>query len=762
MKKLIDSRPRFTGEGDLKQWAIEVALPWLVENLELSAGVLCGSLSEELRRKVYGLGTQDELPATINWKSNGLVISPPGTGKAVALLVDALRHYRKIYVVIPSRTQAMEVERSLDFLYHKDLGGCITAELNNKGLIEIITTGVMHQKVLDKKSDLWRNDTLLVLDEGQRTMDEDRRTQFMAAVAAQQGMNVFIFSATIAPGNIPTVMGHGPEQEALVYELTKQMHPVNIEILVGGNSIDTDRMPELNSRDKTMLIFSPTRKGVIGNAKEFNKDDYPNLASVPVTGSHLVDEQIKMIKKAQETGKTTVVCGTPGTMDSGVTIDGLSVVDIEDRRVRVDFNEHGHREVYNESLPINHIMQMVRRVGRQKRTDGGKDKVRIWTRKYREDVLQDHPEYTPMTGGSEWSPVEDIVLDAAALDIPFKEIHDYMIVNYPMDRIEAALQNMLDHGMLIVNNDESDGDGYSLTEKGLQVVNLPFESYKWRRMIVEAPDVEIKTWLALACSFSSKRAYEMFDDEVEFDFGQDSMSDILTKVTLGVEYVSINFFHSSPEEADLYQRWNAESRNLSFSRMEAMEKIFNLACRALNIDFREFRLEQPKNERRHQLLEYIIKGGIKYGIFDLFLPAHSKKGMSEARITADKKLRRFFFDHQGFNVEGHEVADIVAIVAEQTWATSYHGSPIGYLGNVSLIPHDIVHEIVEEKARKQGWFKLEFREDDRGAFAKSSGVKHVPSRFGNDVQIGREYWCSVDRKLSPYITSVFAHYPADL
>jgi len=756
----IHDRPQYNSACGmtLSEWATKIQLPWLVKFLGLTAGAICGSLDESLRREVYGLSLNDELPEPINFKKNGLIISPPGTGKAVACFVEALNHFRKVYVVIPSRVQAMEVEGSLDFLYHPDLGGCMSAELKNDGLIEILTTGVMHQKVLDRTSDLWDDDTILFVDESQRTIDEDRRTQLMTAAAAHQGMRVIMVSATIAPGNMAEVLGHGPGHKAKIYQLTKQMHPIKIEVIVGDGEIDITKMPELKEKGRTCLVFCPTRKAVINNAN--NLQNIPGVNTVAVTGSHMVQEQMKDIKKVQKTGNATVVCGTPGTMDSGVTVDNLTYVAIEDRKIIVGYNQYGYKEVRVIQIPMNHMEQMKRRAGRQKRADGKKDKVVIFSTTERPDVLAKVPVFTPMTGGSRWAPVEDVILDAILLDLAMEKLQEYMVVNYPVGRIPAAEIKMIEDGMIILANCKNDVDGYVATEKGKAVANMPFESYKWRKLIVEAPTIEIKMWLALACSFSSTRAYQMFDENAKFNFGHDDMSDILTKINLGVEYISINFEHGSSKDADIFQRIAAEERDLSFVRLESMERLFNLAMRALGIDLRYSKLVKPTGEKRDELLKYLIEAGLENDIFQVFLPTHSRKSMTEARVTEDGKMRRFMWGAEGFATAKYSKQGITAVVAEQTWTTSRADNPMAYLKNVTIIPENLILSIITAQAEKKGWIKLKFKDDERGPFCKQDGIKYIPSRFGNNPTVGVvEYWCSIEQPLNDWITKVFVHYP---
>ena len=121
--------PQYAG-GDLATWAVEIRLPWLVERLGLTAGAICGSVPEPVRRKVLGLGEGESLPPVIDWRRNSIVISPPGTGKGMAVFVDALAHFRRVLTALPAHIHRPRPAGSCSLLYlrnHRGLAGEVAA-----------------------------------------------------------------------------------------------------------------------------------------------------------------------------------------------------------------------------------------------------------------------------------------------------------------------------------------------------------------------------------------------------------------------------------------------------------------------------------------------------------------------------------------------------------------------------------------------------------------------------------------------------------
>lgn len=754
-KKLINNRPKFQG-GNLRQWAVETALPWLVENLNLVAGVVCGSLDESLRRQVYNLGPDETLPEPIDWERNGIVISPPGTGKGVAIFVEALNYFERAIVIVPSVIQAHKLEASLDFLYDTALGGCHTSQRKAKGLIQIVTTVIFHQMVNDKSSDLWKSGTVLIVDEAQRVIDEDLRTEMLIGYATRKGVRTMIVSATIAPGRLPGVYGH-QDQPAKVYELDKQMHPIDLEVVHGAKPDKLLKdLPVLREKGNTILVFAPSRREIARVTHLIRDEESLDVWAIPVTGAHLVEEQLTAISRAQETGKTVVVVATPGTMDSSVTIPGLETVIIIDRRIRVDWNKHGVVERWSERLPINHIWQMVRRVGREARADGKRDKCIIVGSSDRPDVTVDKPVFDALSGCSPYSPIEGLLLEAVALNIPFDQVHRYMLSTFSQERIEAGIVNILDHQMVEKVDDPSDPDGFRLTRKGIKVNAMPYD-YKWSRFIIEAPR-DLRLWLALGASFGRLADLEMFENT--FQVEANKMSEIVRKINLGVEYVGLMY--------DQDQRIRAEASDLSFRRMEQTETIFDLGCQAMGLEWSMSDLVQPEGERLERLLEYIVLDGLRVGLFELFLPAKGDKGgWSEPRHTADLpegRFRRFFLDEGGLDLKGNVSGGVVAIVAGQQWFTSRSGSPLGNLENPTIVPQNLVRELVDQMAEQNGWFELTFSVGEyRGQPQMESewdGIKYIASRPDNDPEPGMPYWCSVDREFGFRRKSVCVHYPS--
>ncbi len=748
----FNERPRFSGgnKHELRNWALKTALPWLTENLGLTAGAICGSLDESLRREVYGLAESDQLPKPIDWSKNGIVISPPGTGKGMAIFVEALAHYEKVYVLVPSVIQAHKLEQSLDVLYHHQLGGCLTSQRKADGLISIITTGIFHQMVRDKSSDLWDEKTCLIVDEAQRILEQDPLTEFMVGYMAHHGLQTMIVSATIAPGNLAQVYGHGSKNLAEVYELQKQMHPV--KILPTASVRD---LPELKQRGTTTLVFAPSRKKIMEVVRNLQKDPNLDVWAIPVTGAHMVEEQLLDIKTAQKTGKPVVVVATPGTMDSSVTIPGLTSVMIWDERIVPGYTEDGVRVLYRESLPINHIWQMIRRVGREARTDGKKDKVYLISssQTVRTDILAENPTFEPIKGCDPNTPIHDLLLEAVRLDVPFEKVHDYMVSTFSSAHIEKHRKELFEHGMIEAAEEAQHQDGLQLTLKGSKVVDLPFE-YKWSRLVADAPE-ELRIWLAIAASSQSFYDLKMFEEEQKIE--ADPMSVVIAKIKLGVDYLTCR--------NDDEQRYMLDGRDISFRRMEQMEQLFSIACRAMRMDESRVKesLQQPVGEQYTKLLDCIVVGGTERKLFTMFLVHKGNKG-AWTEVVSDPTgngngTKRVFVDDNGTDMEGQQNRGVVGVVADYTI------TPGGIsTDNNTIIPYYLLEGFVTARAMTEGWFQLSF---ENGSFrgkpqmeATKNGVSHIASPIGFQPEPGIPYWCSVDRNFGYDRKSVLVHYPA--
>ena len=753
---MIENRPKFNGKGSLRDWAVKIALPWLTSKLNLTAATICGSIPESIRRKVISLTAGESLPELIDWNRNGIVISPPGTGKGMAIFVEALAHYERVIVLVPSVIQAHKLEASLDYLYDSKLGGCMTSQRKAKGLIQVVTTGIFHQMVRDQSSDFWKKDTVLIVDEAQRVLEEDSQTEFMVGYMAHMGLPNMIISATIAPGKLPKVFGHGEDDEAVVYELTRQMHPIDIKTVYGDKPDELlVELPVLKTAGETILVFAPSRREIARVVNVVRRNDELDVWAIPVTGAHVVEEQLEAIKKAQATGKPVVVVATPGTMDSSVTISGLSTVVVIDRRIRVDWNEHGVRERWSETLPINHIWQMVRRVGREKRIDGKHDKCFIVSSRSRNDVKIDNPVFESLTGCSPYTPIEDLLLEAVRLNVCFADVHSYMLSTFSDENIENGVKNLLEQGMIQRVDDINDPDGLEFTDKGKMVVNMPYE-YRWSRLIVEAP-CRIQPWLVLAASFGRLNDLQMFEEK--FEIAPHKMSEVIRKINLGVEY--INLVH------DDNQRIFGQATDLSFRRMEQMETLFDLGCEALGLDGASFELQKSEGKEEECLLTELVVGGLRVGLFDLFFPAKGNQGgWSEPRRTPDLpegRSRRFFADEGGLDFKGGSLGGVVAVVAEQQWFTARTGAPLGNLDNITIVPDFLVEDLVQQRAENEGWFELIFKVGEfRGRSqmqAEKDGVTYVGSFLDNAPEDDVPYWCSIDRNLGYGRKFVFVHYP---
>jgi hypothetical protein len=632
-------------------------------------------------------------------------------------------------------------------------------------VINVITTGIFHQLVRDRGSDLWKEGACLIVDEAQRVLEEDPETEFMVGYTAHQGVTTFIVSATIAPGNLPQVFGHNPEEPALVYELSKEMHPVDINVRYGA---DPDQLliqlPVLKEQGRTSLVFCGSRREVMRVTKwlrKAKKEGDISAFAIPVTGAHIVEEQLEQITRAQRTGNPLVVVATPGTMDSSVTIPGLDTVIILDQRFRVDYNEHGVVERWSERLPINHIWQMVRRVGRIARTDGKRDEVYIISSTNRTDVQTDHPIFDSLTGCSPYTPIEKLLLEAVSLNVPFRKVHDYMVSTFSDRHIEQATERLLEHSMIRRVDDPTDPDGFELTQKGVLIVSLPYE-YQWSRLIIEAPR-DLQLWLAMAASSGEIRDLDMFEEEERKVEGH-GISEVIRKVILAVRYAKLAHDDVQAEEA-----WK---RGLSFRRLEQTETLFILGCEALSIEWTSQSLTEPTGDKLEEFWEELVKGGLNVGLFELYFVAKGNKdGWNEARPTPgnDDRPRRFFVDEDsGLALDIYAKGGVCLVVGNPTWFTSRGGSPCANLDNVTVVPSTLVKELVDSRAAQEKWIKLSFQVDeDSGRPELAShddgrGLKYVPSRLDNKPEAGIEYWCSVDRRLTYSVRSVWVHYPVVL
>lgn len=744
-KKFLD------GYDDLRAWAVHVRLPELVESLGLTAGALCGSLSESVRRTACGATENDPLPDPIDWSGNSIVISPPGTGKGMAIFVEALAHYDVVYVLVPSVVQAHALERSLDTLYHERLGGCQTSQRKAKGLIWVMTTGVFHQMVGDTSSDLWNKHTVLIVDEAQRILEDDPQTEFMVGYMASQGLPTVIVSATIAPGTLPEVFGHDGVS-ARVYSLEKSMHPVDITVERGDDPLKVLKRCGMEA-GATTLIFAPSRAKVSAIVARITEDEACAAVAVPVTGAHDVETQLAKVKNAQASGAPVVVVATPGTMDSSVTVPGLTTVIIMDERIRVDWNKDGVRERRTETLPINHIWQMVRRVGRERRVDGKRDRVIVLSSSARTDVLAEVPAFEPLAGCSPHTPVEDLLLSAVRLDVRFGDVHEYMLSTFEEAHIAEARERLLRDGMIRHVDDPSDPDGFALTERGALVEALPFD-YGWSRLVVEAPE-ELRLFVALAASCGPLRNLVSF--ETEFQALEHPQSDLLSRILLCSQYLELGH--------DEWQAREAKRTGMSFRRLEQMEALFGLAMEGLDLDWSPATLfEAPFSAER--FLGYVVRKGLEIGVFDLYLLAEGKGGWSEVRPTADAEHGRRFVLEKGTKLALEESAQggVCAVVATATWFRSRSGAPMANLDDVSIVPRSIVAEVVRQRAQREGWFELTFTGVERfGEIepqVRKDGTRYVPSRKDNAPEVGRPYWCSVDRNLGP-VTAVWVQYPVE-
>jgi len=197
-----------------------------------------------------------------------------------------------------------------------------------------------------------------------------------------------------------------------------------------------------------------------------------------------------------------------------------------------------------------------------------------------------------------------------------------------------------------------------------------------------------------------------------------------------------------------------------------METLFDLGCQALGLNTSSLELQKPERKEEECLLAEIIVGGLRVGLFDLFLPAKGKQGgWSEPRPTPDLngRSRRFFVDEGGLDLKGNSKGGVVAVVAEQQWFTARTGAPLGNLDNITIIPDYLAQGLIQQRVEAEKWIALNFKASEyRGQpqmQAEKDGVIYISSFLDNEPEPGISYWCSVDRDLGYSRKVVFVHYP---
>lgn len=736
--------PLYEGNStdELRAWALHVRLPWLVSTFNLVVGAICGSVPEEVRRKVY----DGRLLEPVDWYENAIVIAPPGTGKGMALFVDALSFYETIYVIAPSVVQAHKLADSLNTLYAPGIAGCMTSQRKEEGLIQVVTTGVFHQIVRDRKSDLWVGNSALFVDEAQRVLTDQPETEFLVGYCAQQGVPTYIVSATIAPGELPAVYGRTIHEPARVHLLDKQMFPVEISVLklVDWDSYVTRSLGDIQPTD-TVLYFCPARHEVQRTCGLVRK---AGLVAVPITGAHEVDVQLAKVEAAQVKGGGVVIVATPGTMDSSVTIPGLTSVHILDRRISVKWNGNGVRERFHEALPINEIWQMIRRVGRIARTDGGVDKAFVVSNGSRSDVLRKSrsPEFMPIQGAGMHVPIERMVLESCHFDVPFREIHEYMITQYSDAHIDRAYARLVSHKMLV----RKKGGGV-LTGLGKMVLALPFE-YPWSRLIALAP-VNVRPYLCLAASCGSLQSLKSHERDAVF-FHHPS-SEVIQKMLLGIEFAK--------NQGDEQQAAFAETYGLSKRRLQQMMELFRCAVAALGLDFEAvlYALEPPSKAMTITIQSILATLGIQTELFEPFFLSTSYSAQ-EVRNHGGKRPRYFVTNESSIEFEKYSVAGLCLVVAGQMWVSSGKGKALATLEDMTVVRPELIPSIVAQYAREKNWMKLQFKEffvQGQRRLAAKRGIFTYVLPDEVKVEKGREYWCSVVDEYRNSICVVSPKYP---
>lgn len=712
--------PQFTGNSighELRTWVWRERMPYLIKELGLPAG--------------------DALSA-INFLENNIFVSPPATGKNMVFIPAALQHYKRIYVLVPSVVQAQRAKDSLDRLYHPLVGGCITSQLVEDDMIKIVTTGIFHQLVRDPGSDIWQDDTLLVVDEFQRIIANDLLTEFWLAYFVLKGGRFNIMSATIDPSNLPAVY------PAKVHELKKQMHPIDIEQVHDVNLEQKIKevMPNWTAGKRTSLIFCPSRARVAQIAGQIrNMYEEGGVGVVTVVGGDDVSTKEAEMNMWVEQGVPLVIVGTPGVLDSSVTIPGLSRIIIDDSRNDVAYNENGVRETYRKRISVNDLWQMIRRCGREKRAEGDNDQVLIITPEDRSEDLAEDVKFAPVTGSSPHTPIEKLLLEAIRLDTSFTDIARHMVTKFSDDHIACTMERLVADGMIADSR---------LTALGNQVINLPFE-YPQAKAVATAPE-NLQILVSLAFSFGSLYSYRDF--EKEFSMEEDSESELLSKIRFGITYWN--------SRDDIRQLALAEATGMSWRRLETVERIFELALTGLNKNIPNHIDPSLLEEYRLELTQYFIECGLyEFYILD-------GNGKSWATVLEKGGERRVYFPAKDckldFTANPAGQYKICVVVAEETWYTSRAGNGMANLNDVTIVPFEKACEIVEKMANEDGWEVMDFTPgtDPKGKPQMEcfrNGKCYIADRFSVQPKEEMQYWVKIGREIASDVVLVNIMYP---
>jgi len=726
--------PQFQGSRmwpDLQEWVWKERLPWLCQVLKLPAA---------------------EIIDQIDWQRNGVIVSPPGTGKNVALVPAALRYYPQVFVLVPSVVQAHRAKDSLDKLFHPLVGGCFTSQLVEDDLIDVITTGIFHRLARDPESLLWQPGTILFVDEAQRILDNDPETEFLLGYVARKGVRVMVMSATIDPSNLAQIY------DAQIYEVQKQMYPINIE-QVRHQRLEQflkKMVPIWCEQKRVSLTFAPSRARVAEIAwliKKWGEDEDGNshIGVVTVTGADDVTEKEQEIEYWSKQDMALAIVGTPGVFDSSVTIPGLTTVVIEDRRIQVKWNEYGYRERINELIHVNHLWQMIRRVGREPRPEGQEDEVYIITPYDRSaDLDIDQVKFGQIKGAEPHFPIHNLLLESVLLGVPFDQIDDYMVSDFSQEWQEKIMSELLADGA-VEKNDESP-TGYSLTEKGEMIVSLPF-GYHWSKVVVEASD-HLQMLVALAASFGPLYNYRDFTSEKGGIVAPDPDSELLTKIRLGIDFWNM--------QQDEYQSELARQKGMSWRRLESVETLFQLALTALGFDPPEIIEPEIVDDLWDDLLRYFTT----CGLFEFFVLGKTESGWNMYRQDPDNSKRLYVTSHDcSVDLEKKAIDGFCLVCGNATWFTTARGGKMGQIDDVTIMPADMVKEIIDQMAIDEGWRIMDFAQgtdpsDEVQWECFENDRLYVVNRFGPKPQEeGRKYYVEMDREIGRSVWLVNLKFP---
>jgi hypothetical protein len=709
--------------------------------------------------KEKNLRTADLRPQ-IDWSRNGFFFLPPGFGKNIALVPAALAangledgcNPPRLIVVVPAVNMAEGGRAALDHFYGSEVGGCITSQKVEPDEILYITTGIFRLWCFDNTSPLYTEDCIVFIDECQRTMQEVMMRQLVTYLALV-GIKVFFISATIDPTSISKKL------DAKVYSAQdeSERHEVKKQILQG---IDPEKYLRENLSDLANTLFlCSTRRDVISLAKLAQKLGFSG-DTITIMGGDNVEEKQTQLQQAAVDG-SYLVFGTFGVANESVTYPQLFEVVINDLRQTVVWNQWGKRERIAIPLKKGDIRQGGYRCGRDRQ-----GKITLLSDTRDESVFKGcrYDDLEPIT---DCEPIFEEVLGCYALRLNPHEI----LPNMPMSQITTAKikemeKELWQKGFL----NEVDGR-YEITDNGRLIVNNPAD-YWWSQMFIELDKDEhlpqpqkdfLRFNFILLASFGGSSLYQLRDpgfQPEEDEFGNkidplrnfyDPDSELLTLRNILAEYRKIG--GKGRQDGDDAQREWARSHGLMFQKLETVETLLQAACVYFGLEFPN-EIPELSGDGKQLVLEYLVRYGLKVGLFELFLlNKNDRGGWQEMRDCPGSDQPRNFLLSRGSKLNLQKIAqpdpkkNFVAVVGNELWWTSRRGYPMGSVDSATLIPLSVLAEVIVAEAGKNNWEKASFypNESRRGRifWKKEGGDWNQEASFRDgEPQEGTQYWVS--------------------